>query len=225
MENLKERMNKMADWNYGGAIDRYPIKAGEVWGNENLLVQVHDLREKSLPDFMETADCVFVDPPWNMGNVNSFITKADRNDYIQSYMDFTESLLMALVKIQPEVLYLEMGKEFLPWWHMELAKRYRRITFYNSTYYHKKDCLCYVIRATNRKPRHDITPKLDGMDEEDIIKWVCENERFNVIADPCMGRGLVGKYALAAGKKAVGTELNPKRLACLLEAVNAEKIS
>lgn len=215
----------MNNWDYGGAIDRYPIKAGEVWGNENLLVQVYDLREGCLPDFMEKADCVFVDPPWNQGNVNSFITKAGRNDYVQSYFCFADALLKALREINPEVLYLEMGKEFLWFWHLELFKMFSNVTFYNSTYYHKKDCLCYVIRASNRKPRNDLRPKLDGMDEEDIIKWVCENERFNVIADPCMGRGLVGKYALAAGRKCVGTELNPKRLACLLEAVQAERIS
>lgn len=213
------------NWDYGGAINRYPIKPGEVWGNENLLVQVYDLREKCLPDFMEKADCVFVDPPWNVGNVNSFITKADRSDHMARYVDFADILLWTLQQIRPEVVYLEMGKEYMPSWHEHLRALYQRVTFFNSTYYHKKDCLCYVIRATNRRPKDDIKPKLDGMDEEDIIKWVCENERFNIIADPCMGRGLVGKYALAAGRKCVGTELNPKRLACLLEAVQAERIS
>ncbi len=40
-----------------------------------------------------------------------------------------------------------------------------------------------------------------------------------------MGRGLVGRYAAKAGRKAVGTELNPKRLAVLLKAVGARKLA
>lgn len=213
------------DWNYGGAIERFPIQAGEIWGNDNLRVQVHDLREQHLPEFMTEADCVFVDPPWNQGNVNSFVTKAGLDSYVTAYSQFSDALLRAIGEIRPSILYLEMGKEYMPWWYMQLAQRFNRVTFFNSTYYHKKDCLCYVIRASNRLPGMDIKPKLDGMDEEDIIKWVCENEQYSVIADPCMGRGLVGRYALGAGRKCVGTELNPKRLACLLEAVNARRLS
>ena len=211
-------------FNYGGAIDRFPIKQGQVWGGENLLVQIHDLRNGDWPDFMMSPDCVFTDPPWNKSITNNFITQAGNGQYVDNYLELADPLMRYIRILHPEVVYLEIGKEFLAWWYNELAIVYPRITFFNATYYHREDHLCYVIRATNRKPKDDIKPKLDGMDEEDIIKWVCENERFNVIADPCMGRGLVGKYALAAGRKCVGTELNPKRLACLLEAVKAERI-
>jgi len=37
------------------------------------------------------------------------------------------------------------------------------------------------------------------------------------MGDLCMGQGLVGLAAHAAGKPFVGTELNPRRLAVLLQ--------
>ena len=38
-----------------------------------------------------------------------------------------------------------------------------------------------------------------------------------------MGQGLVGWYANQAGKRFVGTELNPKRLAVLVESIETNK--
>ena len=40
------------------------------------------------------------------------------------------------------------------------------------------------------------------------------------LGDFCMGRGLVGYYSNKAGKHFVGTELNKKRLAILLDMIN-----
>jgi len=61
---------------------------------------------------------------------------------------------------------------------------------------------------------------LDGMDEADIISWICANENFECIGDLCMGRGLVGINAHANGRRFVGTELNHKRLSVLVEKLN-----
>lgn len=60
---------------------------------------------------------------------------------------------------------------------------------------------------------------LDYTDEEDAIAWVCENEEYDCIGDLCMGRGLIGVNAYKNGKRFVGTELNHKRLAVLLERI------
>lgn len=59
----------------------------------------------------------------------------------------------------------------------------------------------------------------EGMDEEDVIAWICENVDFNCIGDLCMGRGLVGKHAFNNNKPFVGTELNKKRLAVLVDYI------
>lgn len=86
-------------------------------------------------------------------------------------------------------------------------------------YYHNKRNLCYVVRGSQKYKK----PALDGMDEEDIIEWVCSNEDYDVIGDLCMGRGLVGINANKNGRLFVGTELNHKRLSVLVEAIHDMK--
>lgn len=213
-------MNK-DKWNYGGLNDKYNMQPGQIWtsGDGRIKLAVHDLRSKTgLLAFMTKADCVFIDPPWNLGNVNSFVTKADgAGGYVFDFNDFLRCVYAAIAQINPGVLYFEIGKEYLADVIFGLRKMFKRVTFFNSTYYHNAKNLCYIVRATNRKRGADIKPQLDGMDEENIIAWICENEKFDIIGDFCMGRGLVGKYAIANGRKCVGTELNPKRLAVLVD--------
>jgi predicted RNA methylase len=43
------------------------------------------------------------------------------------------------------------------------------------------------------------------------------HEIFECVADLCMGRGLTGISAYKLGKKFVGTELNKRRLAVLID--------
>jgi DNA modification methylase len=108
---------------------------------------------------------------------------------------------------------LEIGKEYLAVFITKMQEIYKYVTFYNSSYYHKNDNLCYIVRGSRKAKK----PKLDGIDEEDIITWVCENESYTCIGDLCMGRGLVACAAYRTGKKFVGTELNHKRLSVALE--------
>lgn len=208
-------------WNYGGLNEKYDMQPDQVWKSDDgqMTLAVHDLRSREgLPSFMLSADCVFIDPPWNLGNVNSFVTKADgAGGYVFDFNDFLDKIFSAIAEIKPSVLYFEIGKEYLADVIFRLRKQFKRITFFNSMYYHKSTNFCYVVRATNRKRGEDIKPQLDGMDEEEIIGWICANERFETIGDFCMGRGLVGKYALANGRRCVGTELNPKRLSVLVD--------
>ncbi|MGN0886673.1 MAG: hypothetical protein ACI4RT_06710, partial [Candidatus Spyradenecus sp.] len=118
-------------------------------------------------------------------------------------------------EIKPSVMFLEIGKEWLGELLVECKKRYKCVTFYNSTYYHKQDCKCYIIQASNKRMKLP----LDGMDEEDAIAWICANVEYKCIGDLCMGKGLVGYHAWKNGKRFVGTELNEKRLAVLLERI------
>jgi hypothetical protein len=206
----------LAKWDYGDAYKRHPINDMVVFDNGSML-KVHNIFDP-LPEFMRDADIVFIDPPWNLGNLNTFYTKAERDDYQDNFLKFLARLFECIAEIDPHTCYLEMGKEYLGECLIELKKLYPYVTFYNSTYYHKKDNLCYVIRASKKRRKCP----LDGMDEEDIIKWVCENEDYECIGDLCMGMGLVGLYAHRAGKRFVGTELNHKRLSVLIEAIVKE---
>lgn len=56
-----------------------------------------------------------------------------------------------------------------------------------------------------------------GIDEAKCIGIIGQIERYEVFGDLCMGQGLVGLSAYQAGKPFVGTELNKRRLANLLQ--------
>ena len=200
-------------WDYGGACLRHPIALGQnAVFEDGSVVGVHDIFDP-LPNFMKKADLIFVDPPWNLGNLNSFYTKADRNDYQSDFDRFYKRLFQCIADIMPRTCYVEVGKEYLAEFMLETKKLFPAVTFYNSSYYHKKNNICYVIRGAQKRKKLDY----DYMDEEDIIAAICEQESYRCIGDLCMGRGLVGVNARKNGHRFVGTELNYKRLAVLLE--------
>lgn len=211
----------MSKWNYGDAYKRHPINPREIVTFEDgSQVKVHDIFDP-LPDFMRQANSVFVDPPWNLGNLNTFYTKAERDDYQRSFDTFYKRLFACIGEIAPKTCYVEVGKEYLAEFILETKRLYKAVTFYNSTYYHSREKLCYVIRGSAKRQKLP----LDYMDEEDIIAWICENEDYDCIGDLCMGRGLVGLYTHKNGKRFVGTELNHKRLSVLLETLSNRGLS
>ncbi|WP_286978813.1 hypothetical protein [Aminobacterium sp. UBA5514] len=202
-------------WNYGDAYLRHPLKDNQLAIFDNgSIVKVHDIFNP-LPDFMKKSDVIFVDPPWNLGNLNCFYTKAEKEERQESFTLFYKRLFECIARIRPYSCYVEVGKEYLSEFIQEMKHLYRYVTFYNSSYYHKKGNMCYVIRGSKKRKKLP----LDYIDEEDIISWVCENENYDYIGDLCIGRGLVAVGAYRNAKKFVGTELNHKRLSVLLERI------
>lgn len=207
----------MSNWNYGDAYKRHPLEDGRLAIFEGgSIIKVHNIFDP-LPEFMKDADLIFVDPPWNLGNLNSFYTKAERTDYQDSFHQFYKRLFECISEISPATCYVEVGKEYLSEFVQEMKKLYKHVTFFNSSYYHRKENICYVVRGGAKRKKLP----LDYMDEEDIIEWICANESYSCIGDLCMGRGLVGVNAHKNGKRFVGTELNHKRLSVLLETLVA----
>lgn len=209
-----------SNWDYGGAYLSHPIEDRRVLFADGSIVQPHNLFDP-LPEFMAGADVLFVDPPWNIGNVNSFYTKAGRKDYLAEFQPFIHRLMVCIAWVRPKVCYLEVGKEHLADFVMGLRDIYPHVTFFNSTYYGNPKNLCYVVRGSGKRKKLP----LDGMDEADIIAWVCANEEFRCIGDLCMGRGLVGLHAHANARRFVGTELNHKRLSVLVEKLSSRGLS
>ncbi len=204
-------------WSYGDAWERFPIEQGEVWGvpTTGSMVAVHNIFEP-LPEFMLTADLLFIDPPWNLSNVNSFYTKAGRDDHLDSFSAFEEALFTRIDDIAPRVCYLEVGFQAVDRWQAALSNRYPIVQRWQVTYYRKHRC--YILRGGHDGPQsHDFT----GMDEAKVIHLVGQVEKYTVMGDMCMGRGLVGLAAHAAGRRFVGTELNKRRLAVLLSKLAA----
>lgn len=204
----------MPDWNYGDAYLRHPCPKEPVIFSDGSIVQARDIFDP-LPPFMEACDMIFTDSPWNRGNLRSFYTKADLPFPAASFESFMTRLFECVELLHPPVCYLEIGKDHLADYIVRLRRLYKYVTFYNSTYYHRGENLCYIVRGSDKASK----PKLDGMDEEAVISWVCANEDYSCVGDLCIGRGLVAVAAAKNGKRFVGTELNHKRLSVLMERV------
>ncbi|MBI3654038.1 MAG: hypothetical protein HY231_23655 [Acidobacteria bacterium] len=207
-------------WEYGGIYKAYDM-TGVIALPGGSLVEVCDWTAR-LPEFMKQADTLFVDPPWNMGNARTFYTKAELPHPEFDFLEFSRRLFERIDQIAPRTLFIEMGKQYLGWYLQACSARYSHLTFYNSTYFHKQQNKCYVIHASQKRERYK---SLEDLDEEDIIKWICANHGYECIGDLCMGRGLVGKHAYLNGRRFVGTELNKKRLAVLVNFILATQIT
>ncbi|TXH11265.1 MAG: hypothetical protein E6R03_14505 [Hyphomicrobiaceae bacterium] len=202
----------MTKWKYGDGWEQFPIEPGEVWGipTNGSKVVVHNIFDP-LPAFMFQADLLFVDPPWNVGNLNSFYTKAGREDYQDSFTPFTDVLFRRIREIAPTTCYIEIGNQYVEEWRGRLSKLFPVVQHWTVVYYRKHPT--NIIRGSAAATTHDFT----GMDEAKVIAQVGKVEPYTIMGDLCMGQGLVGLSAYDAGKPFVGTELNKRRLANLLK--------
>lgn len=203
-------------FNYGDFYKKYDMN-GEIKIGTGI-VKVHDIFNP-LPEFMEQADVIFCDPPCSKINIKTFYTKADML-FNNDYLNFVKVLFENIKIINPKILFLEVFKSNKNLFIDECKKLYKNIEVKDSFYYHNKKNKCWILICSN-----DEIPNLsDNIDEQDYIEWICKNINYNCIGDLCMGRGLVGFYSNKYGKKFVGTELNKKRLAVLLERIKNNKI-
>lgn len=205
-------------FNYGNFHLKYDM-TGEIAVGTGI-VKVHDIFEP-LPEFMKQADCLFIDPPCSEGNFKSFYTKAEKS--VRMNINFFNGRLFELIdEINPKHLFIETFKSNNETIFNRLSERYgTSIKEFPSFYYGNKNNKCWILYAfSGEESDFEIT----YIDEEKAIEHVCKNLDFDCIGDLCMGKGLVGFYANKYNKKFVGTELNEKRLACLIEHINIGKI-
>lgn len=202
----------MSNWEYGEVYKKYDMSGIIIVPNGTL--KVHNIFDP-IPDFMREADCIFSDPPCSLGNINTFYTKAGRADYQATYEPFAKRFFECVDEIKPSKLFVEVFKSNKARFEAEIKERYPFVKVYESTYYHNKKNKCWIISASSEPFDYP----LEGIDEEDAIAWICANVDYKCIGDLCMGKGLVGYHAWKNGKRFVGTELNEKRLAVLVDKV------
>lgn len=209
-------MSKPA-WDYGGAYLRHDM-SGEIALPNDSRVMVRDLTA-GLPDFMREADTVFSDPPCSPGNLRSFHTKAGQA-LPYAWGDFEQAFFARLDEIAPAHLFLEVFRSNRDAFLAAIGQRFAHVRVYDSHYYRRRNNRCWIIHAAH-EPLPDYP--LQDLDEADVIAWICRHHPYRTIADPCMGLGLVGKHAYLAGRRFVGTELNPKRLAVLVDFITQKE--
>lgn len=205
----------MKKFNYGNFHTKYDM-SGEINIGTGI-IKVHDIFE-GLPEFMLEADCVFVDPPCSKGNLKAFYTKAEI-EAERTFDEFNKVLFNLIEKINPLYLFVEVFKSNKEVVYNYIKSKYTNISQTKSYYYNDKSKVCWILQGTNSN-----LIKIPYVDEQYIIEHICSKHDFKCIADPCMGRGLVGYYANKYKKKFVGTELNEKRLAVLMERITRGRI-
>ena len=94
----------MSKFEYRGFYQKYDMTNEINIGTG--IVKVHDIFDE-LPNFMLKADCLFIDPPCNEGNLKSFYTKADLEKR-ESIVKFNKRLFDLIDKINPKHLFIEV---------------------------------------------------------------------------------------------------------------------
>ena len=194
---------------YGKSYEKFPINENEIWEYDGSKIAVCDLT-KGLPDFMLTADMVYCDPPWTLGNVNMFNSKAGR-EYIYDFAEFYTPFFEQIKKINPTVCYVEVGEKSRFTYAQKLLELYPSVQDWKITYYKKNPC--YLLRAAQSATDFNFV----GYDDEETPALAVKNEKPQVVGDLCTGRGLTGIAALTNGCCFVGTELNKRKLAVFIE--------
>jgi len=200
-------------WRYGNSWEQYPIKPGEIWqeARSGSLVAVHDLFD-GLPEFMIQADLIYTDPPWNTGNIRGFYTKAGLKT-TRMFVEFADALFIHVGEIAAPVCYLEIGKQNLDLFKEKMSGLYSCVQAWPVTYYRKNRS--FLLRGGWERTTFNFTDK----DDMETPRLAMEQEVFSCVADLCMGRGLTATTAFLLGKRFVGTELHPRRLAVAIERV------
>jgi hypothetical protein len=209
----------MNNWEYKGIYQNYNMSGIIKLPNYSKL-KVCDLTVE-MPNFMKEADTLFIDPPCSEGNLKTFYTKSNKMCNID-FSNFYEYLFRRIDEINPDHLFLEVFKSNKDLFIAECQCRYTTVSVHENFYYKNKSNRCWIIQCNNQDVAYN---QINGIDEEQAIKWICENHLYNCIGDLCMGTGLVGKYAFDNKKQFVGTELNEKRLALLIHYINTGKFN
>ena len=202
-------------WDYGGFAEKYNMQ-GEIHIGTGI-VQVHDIFNP-IPAFMKEADVIFSDPPYNKSALSSYYTKAGLSEKPESFDAFFYRFVECIDIINPKLVCLEVGLKQTDMYMQEFSKLYKNSAIVASYYYGNKNQKCNILFFSNEQIP-DICVMMPFMDEEKVIDYLCKNLEYSCIGDLCMGKGLVGYYSNKYGKKFVGTELNPKRLAVCCERV------
>lgn len=218
-------VNTKKQWLYGESWEKFPINDDEVWQAGKNFVAVKDISKIDNLDFFGQSvfDMSYIDPPWNTGNINSFYTKAGLKER-KDFAEFLRCLLHLVKHYSPNVNYMEMGNQNVDFAGKEIKNLGGVVTnIWDITYYRTKPCKLIRYSFVSDMPNHfDFT----GIDDDYTPRFAMQTEpNINNVLDLCTGRGLTGRTAFDLGISFYGTELNKRRLACLLDFYNQNNIS
>lgn len=201
---------------YGGVYKRFDMHGTMKLGNGWLKVQ--DITEPT-PSFMEGADCVFVNPPSTIRTLREFYRKANTKVPWESYTDFIDRLFAVIDDITPRVALVEAFPSNRDRCLELMRYRYPHVREY-SVEFKGAYGVCWIVQGSEEET--DL--HLDRLKECEVVEALCDSGVFETIANPMMGLGEVGRCAYNHGMGFVGTEMNPKRLAVLIDYITRRRV-
>jgi hypothetical protein len=210
-------------WTYGTEGVRFPVKRGELWKlNGHYFLCADWLKQdlnvlKSLP----APSMCYVDPPWNLGNVRSFYTKAEQPDQPNDFERYLARLISVIDGLTSGHVYIEMGRQ-----NTTLLKGLisaASLTFLEEfaiTYYKTKPCV--LIHYSRTKPQPLAPLPFEGLDDDDtpMLAIASSIEEGEYVIDLCAGRGLTSRSAASLGRKSINVELHPHRVSAALSRLS-----
>jgi DNA modification methylase len=204
------------NWLYGDSWEKFPIEPGQIWTAGQHEVMVADVTKNNISSLLngKKADMSYIDPPWNSSNINAFYTKAGLKER-RDFKLFLKKLIEQVKLYSPNVNYMEMGFENVHFLEDLIESMGGWLTnSWDIFYYRIKPCHLIRFTFTDNPP---VKVDFTGMDDDDTPHLAISSEKdIQTVLDFCTGRGLTGRTAHALGKTFIGTELNKRRLACLL---------
>ena len=205
------------EWLYGDAGDKWPVAVGDIWKLGDHVLGCGDL-ELGMPEalFAEFGlpNLTYVDPPWNTGNIKSFRTKAKLTSEDVDFKRFLEKLISLAGQVKGPA-YIEMGRQNIDLL-TELVEQSGGsvLDVWETVYYGKHPAL--LMRA-NWGSLASVAPPADfsglGGDKVPLLAIQVDSKEGDTIFDPCAGLGTTCKVAHSTGRRFMGMELNPRRIA------------
>lgn len=223
----------MGEWRYGDAGDRWPVRPGEVWKVGPHLFGCGDLELGAGPLLVSAASgycampaprIAYTDPPWTAGLARGFRSKAGLPGAPVDMGALLDRIFEASREATGEVFIegsaLAALDELVT--HRGNAAGFALVNSVAITYYHraKNRGLLHIFTRVGKDPgewgRYREVVSLDD-DETPGLAMRLATDRGDVVADFCLGRGLTARWAHELGRRCVGLELAPRRLACVLD--------
>lgn len=203
---------------YGDAGERWPVRVGDIWtvGMHTLVCADHEQASgEAAALLVGTPDIAYVDPPWNSAMLTQFRAKAG----LAPGIDFGSFMLriIALSGVVSGDVYMEIGKQKLSW--LQASLRDAGLTVHDVwpiTYYKTKPA--FLVRSSMGQA-HAVSGSPEGMDDEDTPLWAIEQSSVpgDTVVDFCVGRGLTAMAAQKTGRRCIGIEMHPRRLAVAID--------
>jgi hypothetical protein len=204
-------------WSYGKAGDRYPVKRHDIWRVGRHVLHCGDIEASAHAGLMGLLPpaMLYMDLPFDQANLTLYRKKAGAAKG-QDLTAFLHSVVAPLSRITGDI-YIETGNKAADAVAAALeeagAKVLNRWGIY---YYGTKPC---VLLRSSFHDVAEMTASPQGMDDADTPEWAIEHSSKpgDIVADFCVGQGLTAVAAARLGRRALGMDINGRRLAVTID--------